>query len=162
MHGAATRATRTPSSAIPTGRPASTTSWSATARTSRDGSSGSCWEVSARAAGKGRSRPPSRPSKRAPTGRLRNNHPTDRVDRAPDRRAPPGEGVSMDIAALADLLHETSEHHGAFEASRRPTTGGTGTPPTETPPHGGTPGGGAGAPPRRYMAEVKHITIDPT
>jgi hypothetical protein len=30
----------------------------------------------------------------------------------------------MDIAALADLLHETSEHHGFSRPWRRPTTGG--------------------------------------
>ena len=33
----------------------------------------------------------------------------------------------MDVAALADLLHETSERHGSFEAVAPPPTGGTGT-----------------------------------
>jgi hypothetical protein len=69
---------------------------------------------------------------------------------------------SMDVAALADLLHETSEHHGAFEAV--------------APPHdwwdwyaaymearqrGDTPEDAAVAA-GRYMAEVKHIIVEPT
>src|SRR4249920_1882316 len=37
------------------------------------------------------------------------------------------------IAALAGLLHETAEHHGAFEAVARHTTGGTGMRRTWTP-----------------------------
>jgi hypothetical protein len=63
----------------------------------------------------------------------------------------------VDIQALADLLHETSERHGAFEA--------------RTPPHhwwdwyaaymhtrraGATPDESSAAA-DRYMAEVKHI-----
>src|SRR5204862_1677860 len=28
----------------------------------------------------------------------------------------PGRGVTLDVAALAQLLHETAEHHGSFEA----------------------------------------------
>ena len=63
----------------------------------------------------------------------------------------------MDITALADLLHETSEHHGAFEAV--------------APPHdwwdwyaaymdarqlGSTPDDASMAA-RRYMAEVKGV-----
>ena len=69
---------------------------------------------------------------------------------------------SMDVAALADLLHETSEHHGAFEAV--------------APPHdwwdwyaaymdarqrGDTPEDAAVAA-GRYMAEVKQIIVEPT
>ena len=65
----------------------------------------------------------------------------------------------MDVAALAELLHETATHHGAFEAV--------------APPHdwwdwyaayldarqrGCTPGE-ASAAAGRYMAEVKHIEI---
>jgi hypothetical protein len=67
----------------------------------------------------------------------------------------------MDVAARAELLHETAEHHGAFEAV--------------APPHdwwdwyaaymdarerGGTPeeaAADAGA----YMAEVMHIVVPP-
>lgn len=68
----------------------------------------------------------------------------------------------MDIAALAQLLHETAEHHGAFEAV--------------APAHdwwdwyaaymnarerGSTPDE-ASAAATRYMAEVKHIVVSPT
>lgn len=71
----------------------------------------------------------------------------------------PGRVWPTDVGALADLLHETSEHHGAFEAV--------------APPHdwwdwyaaymdarqrGSTPdeaSAGAG----RYMAEVKHVVV---
>ena len=37
---------------------------------------------------------------------------------------------TSDVAALAELLHETAEHHGTFEAVAPPTTGGTGMRPT--------------------------------
>ena len=65
----------------------------------------------------------------------------------------------MDIAALADLLHETAEHHGTFEAV--------------APPHnwwdwyaaylharqdGSTPAEAATAA-GRYMGEVKHVVV---
>ena len=65
----------------------------------------------------------------------------------------------MDIAALAELLHETSDHHDSFEAT--------------APPHdwwdwyaaymdareqGGTPDA-ADAAAVRYMAEVKHVDV---
>jgi hypothetical protein len=63
----------------------------------------------------------------------------------------------MDIAALAELLHETAERHGAFEAV--------------TPPHNwwdwyaaymdarqnGSPPDDASATADRYMAEVKKV-----
>ena len=67
----------------------------------------------------------------------------------------------MDVASLADLLHETAEHHGAFEAV--------------APPHdwwdwyaaymdarqsGSTPDE-ASAAAGRYMAEVKHVVVSP-
>jgi hypothetical protein len=67
----------------------------------------------------------------------------------------------MDVAALADLLHETAQHHGAFEAV--------------APPHdwwdwyaaymharqtGSTPDE-ASAAARRYMADVKHVAVSP-
>lgn len=65
----------------------------------------------------------------------------------------------MDVATLADLLHETAEHHDAFEAA--------------APPHdwwdwyaayldarqrGSSPEQAAAAA-GRYMAEVKHIEV---
>jgi len=69
----------------------------------------------------------------------------------------PGRGVTMDVAALARLLHETSEHHGSFEAV--------------APPHDwwdwyaaymdarerGSNPEEASAAAGRYMAEVKHV-----
>ena len=68
----------------------------------------------------------------------------------------------MDVAALAQLLHETADRHGSFEAV--------------APPHnwwdwyaaymnaresGSTPEE-ASATAARYMAEVKHIIVSPT
>ncbi len=65
----------------------------------------------------------------------------------------------MDIASLADLLHETAEHHGAFEKA--------------APPHdwwdwyaaymdarqsGNTPDD-ASAAAGRYMADVKQVVV---
>jgi hypothetical protein len=67
----------------------------------------------------------------------------------------------MDVASLADLLHETAEHHGRFEEA--------------APPHdwwdwyaaymdarqnGGSPDD-ASAAADRYMAEVKHVVVSP-
>ncbi len=65
----------------------------------------------------------------------------------------------MDIASLADLLHETSEHHGLFEAV--------------APPHdwwdwyaaymdarqNGSTSEEAAMSAGRYMAEVKHVVV---
>jgi hypothetical protein len=63
----------------------------------------------------------------------------------------------MDVAALADLLHETSERHGSFEAV---------APPhdwwdwyaayMDAREHRATPEE-ADAAARRYMSEVKHV-----
>ena len=64
----------------------------------------------------------------------------------------------MDVAALAELLHETAEHHGSFEAVA----------PThdwwdsylayiDRAERQGRPNAAAG----RYMAEVKHIVVPP-
>src|SRR3954468_8777614 len=72
-----------------------------------------------------------------------------------------GRGGTIDVAALAQLLHETAEHHGSFEAV--------------APPHdwwdwyaaymdarerGRTPEEASVAA-GRYMAEVKHISVSP-
>jgi hypothetical protein len=65
----------------------------------------------------------------------------------------------MDVADLSQLLHETAEHHGAFEAV--------------APPHdwwdwyaaymdarrGGSTPDEASAAADRYMAEVKHVVV---
>ena len=68
----------------------------------------------------------------------------------------------MDVASLADLLHETSERHGSFEAV--------------APPHdwwdwyaaymlareAGSTEDEAAAVAGRYMAEVKHVVVSST
>ena len=65
----------------------------------------------------------------------------------------------MDVASLADLLHEAAEHHDAYE--------------TIAPPHdwwdwyaaymdarqGGSTPDEATAAAERYMAEVKHVVV---
>jgi catechol 2,3-dioxygenase-like lactoylglutathione lyase family enzyme len=71
----------------------------------------------------------------------------------------PGRVWPTDVASLADLLHETADHHGAFEAV---------APPhnwwdwyavyLDARQHGSTPGV-ASAAAGRYMAEVKHIVV---
>ena len=67
----------------------------------------------------------------------------------------------MDVAELADLLHETAEHHGTFEGV--------------APPHdwwdwyaaymdarqGGSTSEQAAEAAGRYMADVKHIVVAP-
>ena len=67
----------------------------------------------------------------------------------------------MDVADLAQLLHETAEQHGSFEAV---------APPhdwwdwyaayMDARQHGRTPED-ASAVAGRYMAEVKHVVVDP-
>jgi catechol 2,3-dioxygenase-like lactoylglutathione lyase family enzyme len=71
----------------------------------------------------------------------------------------PGRVWPTDVASLADLLHETADHHGAFEAV---------APPhdwwdwyavyLDARQHGSTPEV-ASAAAGRYMAEVKHIIV---
>jgi hypothetical protein len=67
----------------------------------------------------------------------------------------------MDVASLADLLHETAEHHDAFEAVAPPHdwwdwyaaymgARQSGSAPDEASAHAG-----------RYMAEVKHVVVPP-
>jgi hypothetical protein len=67
--------------------------------------------------------------------------------------------MTMEVAEVADLLHETAERHGSFEAV--------------APPHdwwdwyaaymdsrqGGTAPDDAAAAADRYMAEVKHVVV---
>lgn len=70
--------------------------------------------------------------------------------------------MKVDVAALAELLHETADHHGSFEAV--------------APPHdwwdwyaaymdarrGGASPDDAAEAAGRYMASVKHIVVSPT
>ena len=68
---------------------------------------------------------------------------------------------TTDVAALAELLHETSEHHGSFEAvapkhdwwdwyAAYMDARQTGNSPNEASQAAG-----------RYMADVKHIVVSP-
>ena len=73
----------------------------------------------------------------------------------------PGRGVTIDVADLARLLHETAEHHGSFEAV--------------APPHDwwdwyaayldarerGLTAEEASAAAGRYMEDVKHVVVPP-
>jgi hypothetical protein len=67
----------------------------------------------------------------------------------------------MDVAALAQLLHETQEHHGSFEAIPQRTAGGTGTRRTWTHASAETPRAKASAAAGRYMAEVRNVVVSP-
>jgi hypothetical protein len=65
----------------------------------------------------------------------------------------------MDIAALADLLHETSERHGAFEKVAPPHNWWDWYAAyMDAREHGSTPDAAAGAA-NRYMADVKHVVV---
>ena len=73
----------------------------------------------------------------------------------------PGRGVTLNVAALAQLLHETADHHGSFE--------------TVAPKHDwwdwyatymdarerGSSPEEASAAAARYMADVKHVVVSP-
>jgi hypothetical protein len=67
------------------------------------------------------------------------------------------ESSPVDIATLAELLHETSEHHGAFEA-RAPKHDWWDwyAPYLDARLHGSTPEAASSAA-DRYMAEVHHV-----
>jgi len=65
----------------------------------------------------------------------------------------------MDVAQLADLLHETSEHHGAFEAVAPPHNWWDWYAAyMDAREHGSDPDAAAAAA-NMYMAEVKHIVV---
>jgi predicted lactoylglutathione lyase len=66
---------------------------------------------------------------------------------------------SMDVAALADLLHETSLHHGEFEAVAPPHDWWDWYAAYATARKRGSTEGEAAASAGRYMAEVKHIVV---
>ena len=65
----------------------------------------------------------------------------------------------MDVAALADLLHETSERHGAFEAVAPPHHWWDWYAAYMNARNGGAEPHDAAAAAGRYMAEVKHIVV---
>jgi hypothetical protein len=63
----------------------------------------------------------------------------------------------MDVAALADLLHETAEHHGSFEAAAPPHDWWDWYAPYIEARRGGATAEDAVVVADRYMAEVKGI-----
>ena len=65
----------------------------------------------------------------------------------------------MDIEALAALLQETSEHHGAFEAIAPPHDWWDWYAAYMNARQGGSSPEDASAAANRYMAEVKHVVI---
>jgi hypothetical protein len=65
----------------------------------------------------------------------------------------------MDIAQLADLLHETAEHHGAYEAIAPKHDWWDWYAPYMSARQLGSTSEEAAESARRYMAEVKHIVV---
>jgi hypothetical protein len=69
--------------------------------------------------------------------------------------------VTLDVAALAALLHETSERHGAFEAvAPRHDWWDWYAAYLDARQRGSAPDQAAAAA-GRYMAEVKHVVVSP-
>ena len=68
---------------------------------------------------------------------------------------------SMDVAALADLLHETSLHHGEFEAVAPPHDWWDWYAAYANARENGSAPEEAAAAAGRYMAEVKHVAVPP-
>lgn len=68
----------------------------------------------------------------------------------------------MDVAPLADLLHETSEHHGVFEAAAPPHNWWDWYAAYMNARESGSSPAEASAAAGRYMAEVKKIVIRST
>jgi hypothetical protein len=66
------------------------------------------------------------------------------------------------VAALAELLHETSEHHGAFEAVAPPHDWWDWYAAYMVARQGGSDQDAAAAAAGRYMAEVKQVVVPPT
>ena len=65
----------------------------------------------------------------------------------------------MDVAALADLLHETSIHHGDFEAVAPPHNWWDWYAAYMDARQGGAAADDAAAAANRYMADVKHVVV---
>ena len=65
----------------------------------------------------------------------------------------------MDVAALADLLHETSERHGAFEAVAPPHDWWDWYAAYMTAREDGSTADEASETAGRYMAEVKQVVV---
>jgi hypothetical protein len=67
----------------------------------------------------------------------------------------------MDVAALAQLLHETAEHHGTFEAVAPPHDWWDWYAAYMVARQAGSTSPEAAAAAGRYMAEVKHVVVAP-
>jgi hypothetical protein len=67
----------------------------------------------------------------------------------------------MDVAALAELLHETAERHGAFEAVAAPHDWWDWYAAYMDARQRGSAADEAAAAADRYMAEVKHVAVTP-
>ena len=70
--------------------------------------------------------------------------------------------TTKDVAALAELLHETSEHHGAFEAVAPPHNWWDWYAAYMDAREGGATSADAAATAGRYMAEVKGVVVPAT
>jgi hypothetical protein len=70
-------------------------------------------------------------------------------------------GDSIDIASLADLLHETSLHHGEFEAVAPAHNWWDWYPAYANARKHGSTEGEAAAAAGHYMAEAKHVIVSP-
>ena len=68
----------------------------------------------------------------------------------------------MDVADLADLLHETSIHHGDFEAVAPPHNWWDWYAAYMVARQDGSSSEDAITSANRYMADVKHIVVEPT
>jgi hypothetical protein len=74
------------------------------------------------------------------------------------------EGITetrMDVASLADLLHETAEHHGSFEKAAPTHDWWDWYPAYMDARQSGSDPDEASAAAGRYMAEVKHVVASP-
>lgn len=67
----------------------------------------------------------------------------------------------MDVEALAELLHETEEQHGSFEAVAPPHDWSDGYAAYMDARERGATAEEAGAAAGRYMAEVKRVVLTP-
>ena len=67
----------------------------------------------------------------------------------------------MDVASLANLLHETAEHHDAYEKAAPPHDWWDWYAPYLAARQAGATPEEAEAQAGRHMAETKHIVVDP-
>lgn len=72
-----------------------------------------------------------------------------------------GRGVTINVAALAQLLHETAEHHGSFEAVAPPHDWWDWYAPYMDARERGRNPEEASVAAGRHMAEVKHVVVSP-